>query len=444
MSRGRILYLVHGFPPYRTEPNTAHVVKYLGRQGWLVDVVHRHPGWGYNKYALANDPQLLAELPSSVETHPVTINLLLSGLKGLLRGKKAKSGTVSWPGRGGQESSLKRLYKSLRHLPDHQAAAMRPSLNQALRIIKDLRPDLLITSAPPFSVHLAGYLIKAITGIPWVCHSRDLFRYNPLYKSPLPWRRKLDGLLEKQVIARADVVTTVYPEATAWLKERYGKPGQRYYTVRNGYDEEDFCQTHPVVYERFTILHPGRLAADEKNGRTAYALLDGMQRWLTRRPELKEKVQLELIGSVDPVYQGEIEKRGLTGCVSIHKPLPIKEVIAHELGADLLLIILEDNPLNSFTAGGKIYESARTGKPILGIVGESSAPAKLIRQLNLGQVAAYGDAAAVAEKLETLYDDITAGSFEYGNRLRERFVEQTSFEHLAAHFGEIFEELIKR
>jgi|GEM_PF-3357858 len=444
MSRGRILYLVHGFPPWRTEPNTAHVVKYLGRQGWLVDVVHRHPGWGYNRYALAHDPQLRNELPPMVTTHPVTINLLLSGLKGLLRGKKTKQGTIAWPGRGGRESSLKRLYKSLRHLPDHQAAAMRPSLNRALRVIKERRPDLLITSAPPFSVHLTGCLIKAVSGIPWVCHSRDLFRYNPLYKPPLPWRRKLDGLLEKQIIARADVVTTVYPEATAWLKERYGKPGQRYYTVRNGYDEEDFCQTRPVVYERFTILHPGRLAADEKNGRTAYALLDGMQRWLERRRSLRDKVQLELIGSVDPVYQGEIEKRGLTGCVNIRPAMPVKDIIAHELGADLLLIILEDNPLNQFTAGGKIYESARTGKPILGILGESSAPAKLIRRLNLGQVAAYDDAAAVAEKLEAMYDQITSGGFEYGNQLREQFVEQTSFEQLAERFGEIFEELIKR
>ncbi|MCD4734346.1 glycosyltransferase [bacterium] len=442
--RKRLLYLVHGFPPYRTEPNTAHLIKYLGRQGWDVDVIHRHPGWGYNKFALYHDTQLLEELPENVVRYPVTINLWLGGLKGLLKGKKTGKGSTSWPGSKPPKSFIKRLYRSLRQIPDNRVNILRPALLRAVELIRKHEYDCLITSAPPFSVHLTGCLIKAITGIPWVCHSRDLFRYYPLYKAALPWRIRADRLLEKEIISRADIVTTVYPEATAWLKDRYGKSHQKYFTVRNGYDEEDFQQPLPAAYKKFTLLHPGRLAADESSGRTGYALLDGMRLWLERRPELKDKVQLELIGSIDPIYPEEIKQRNLEGCVNIRPPLPVKEVIAHEQIADLLLIIIEDDTLIEFTAGGKIYECARAGKPTLGILSEDNAAAKLIHRLKLGQVAQYGDGEDVSRKLEAMYDEITSGNLRYGGAERDHFVENTSYEKLAERFDEILTEQLGR
>ena len=61
----RLLLIVKNFPPYRTEPNTANLVKYLGRQGWKIDVLCSRPGWGGDTGALTRTGgrQLLRQVP---------------------------------------------------------------------------------------------------------------------------------------------------------------------------------------------------------------------------------------------------------------------------------------------------------------------------------------------------------------------------------------------
>lgn len=444
----RILLLVKHFPPWRTEPNTAHVVKYLGRAGCRVDVLHSLPGWGVASDYLTRDEQLAAELPSSIRCHSRRIANPLRGILNLLRGKTRVAGKGA--GENRNKGFLVRLLRSLTHIPDSDSFWFWPALREGLRLLRLRDYDLLLTSGPPFTTHLVGRLIKALTGIPWVCHHRDLYRDNPLYHPPMAWRHGLDRTLERWVISGADGVTTVYPEATELLRRRYRRSGQTYRTIRNGYDEEDFAWAMAQITQRdtegdqpFVFLHGGRLAADESRGRTAHSLLAGFQRWLERRPELRSRVRLDLVGNVAHEYNGIVEQRGLTDVVRIEESVQMREMIRRELTADCLLVILEDDPKNWFTAGGKIYECARAGRPVLGILPENAA-ARLIRELNLGLTAPYADDAAVAERLDELYCAVTGGGFDYGGPARDEFVRKTSFAELAAEFIHVFRQVLDR
>lgn len=364
---------------------------------------------------------------------------------------KGSSGTGATQGGDSRNRGfLGRLLRSVTHIPDSDSFWFWPALREGLRLLRLRDYDLLLTSGPPFTTHLVGRLIKALTGIPLVCHHRDLYRDNPLYHPPMAWRKGLDRTLERWVIRGADAVTTVYPEATELLRRRYGRPGQTYRTIRNGYDEEDFSRAKARIEREdtngdrpFVFLHGGRLAADESRGRTAHSLLAGFQRWVERRPELRSRVRLDLVGNVAHEYNGIVEERGLTDVVHIEEPVPMREMIRRELTADCLLVILEDDPKNWFTAGGKIYECARAGRPVLGILPENAA-ARLIRELNLGLTAPYADDAAVAERLDELYCAVTGSGFDYGGPDRDEFVRKTSFTELAAEFIRLFRQVLDR
>jgi len=436
----RILLIVKNFPPFRTEPNTANLAKYLGRQGWEIDVHCSRPGWGVDTRGLTRDEAQLDALHPGTTVFPVNTVNPVRGLGLLLKGR-GKAGSSDDRLSRRHVSPLGRLFRSLLHVPDSEYYWLFPAVAGGLRLIDERRPDLLFTSGPPFTTHLAGWKLKKLTGIPWVCHSRDLFLENPLYTPWLPWRRGLDRVLERLVMRSADAVTTVYPEATELLRRRYAREGQIYRTVRNGYDEEVFGVAEPVVPDRFTVLYGGRLAADDADGRTGWSLLDGFELWLKRRPGLRTAVRLKLVGNIHPIYGEEVARRGLDDAVEILPPVPLKEMVGLELGADVLVIILEDSPKNWFTAGGKIYESARAGRPILGVLPENAA-ARLIRQKNLGLVARYGSAEQVAAALDALHAGIESGGFPYGGPERDAFVRETSFERLAARFTEIFEKLL--
>jgi len=438
--RRRLLIIVKSFPPYRTEPNTANLAKYLGRQGWEIDVLCSRPGWGVDTRGLTRDEAQFAALHPGTTVFPVNTVNPVRGLGLLLKGK-GKGGSQGGRLSRRHVSPLGRLFRSLLHVPDSEYYWLLPAVAGGLRLINERRPDLLVTSGPPFTTHLAGWKLKKMTGIPWVCHSRDLFLENPLYTPWLPWRRGLDRVLERLVMRSADAVTTVYPEATEILRRRYAREGQVYRTVRNGYDEEVFGAAEPVFPDRFTVIYGGRLAADDADGRTGWSLLDGFELWLKRRPGLRTDVRLKLVGNIHPIYGEEVARRGLADAVEILPPVPLHDMVGLELGADVLAIILEDSPKNWFTAGGKIYESARAGRPILGVLPENAA-ARLIRQKNLGLVARYGSADQVAAALDALHEGIESGGFPYGGPERDAFVRETSFERLAADFSEILDGLL--
>jgi glycosyltransferase involved in cell wall biosynthesis len=445
--------LVKNFPPLRTEPNTARIVKHLGRLGWRVDVLHALPGRGEAREHLTRDEVQLAELGDNIELFPVPNHNRLRGLEQLIKPTPPER----FGGGGTQEEEqqaktlvgrLKNFYRSLTYLPDKSANWLPTALRHGLRLIRRRRPALLLTSGPPFTNHLAGRLLKALTGIPWTAHFRDLFRENPLYEHYSDWRLGFDRALERWVVRGADAVTTVYPEATELLRQSYGRPGQLFRTIRNGYDEDDFAWARTAIERegtetdgRFTFLHGGRLAADESRGRTAYSLLAGFQRWLERRPELRNRVRLRLVGRVHPIYQESIERLRLDDVVSLEESVSIREMIRRELLADCLLIILVDAPEIWFTTGGKIYECARAGKPVLGIVPENTA-ARLIRQLNLGRVAPYGDVEQIQAALDEIYESAARGTLDYGGPARDAFVRRTSFAELAAEFIHVFRQVL--
>lgn len=434
------LVVVKSFPPLRTEPNTARLLKYLGRLAPRIDVLHALPGRGAATGALTRDDDLAAQLPPTVHRHPVSVANPLRGLKNLLRGG---GGNAELGTRRRRISPLGRLYRSLLFMPDADYFWVWPAVLHGLRLLKKLRPRVLVTSGPPFSTHLAGWVLKRLTGVPWVGHFRDLYTANPLYVPWSAWRAAFDRALERRVIGAMDAVTTVYPETTALLERRCGRPGQRYLTVRNGYDEAVFSELpqpadgREAPPERLSLVHGGKLLADDADGQTAHRLLAALAELLERRPELRSTVRLTLVGKVHPSYRRVVDELGLQETVTIEPPVTNREMIARTLAADINLVILEDSPRNMATTGGKIYECLRAGRPILGIMHPRCSAARLIRGLNAGRVAPYRDTTAISRVLEQLVDDLGSGGFTYGGPERDAFVTRTSFEHLAERFAEV-------
>jgi len=447
-----VLFLVRNFPPLRTEPNTARIVKHLGRDGWRVDVLHSRPGWGESRGYLTRDEALLEQLGDNVHPHPVTTPNLLRGVEQLLRrlaGGKGRETSglgsrTTWRRGGG----LRGFYHSLTILPDGGRPWMLRCPVPALRLIRRLRPSLLVTSGPPFSTHLGGCWIKSLTGIPWVAWFRDLYTDNPLYVEWSPWRRGFDRALERRVVGYADAVVTVYPETTELLRRRCARPGQLYRTIRNGYDEEIFAEACGRIEaersdNKLVLLHGGTLAYTDRDGQTAHALLEGLRRWLDVNPAAADTLRLELVGKGATAYGERVAELGLEDVVTLEPAVPLHRITERQLAADILLVILEDSPTNRVITGGKIYECLRAGKPILGLMHPDSSAARLIEGLNAGSVAPYGDAAAIARTLDKLHAGVTSGGFAYGGPARDEFVRRTSFTELAAEHIALYTALLR-
>ena len=68
---------------------------------------------------------------------------------------------------------LKRYLLSFSIFPDHESGWIIPASLAAIRHIRRQRIRWIVTSCPPYSVHLIGLAVKMITGTRWVADFRD-------------------------------------------------------------------------------------------------------------------------------------------------------------------------------------------------------------------------------------------------------------------------------
>ncbi|MFQ5530274.1 MAG: glycosyltransferase, partial [Gemmatimonadota bacterium] len=111
-------------------------------------------------------------------------------------GPAIETPTNEKPHRPRDVARWKRWIFSLIWLPDDKQGFILPAVRKPLGLPGG-RPDLVYTTAPPFSVHLAGLILRALTGARWVAEFRDPWTTNPLKPDEL--RSAFSDWLERKL-----------------------------------------------------------------------------------------------------------------------------------------------------------------------------------------------------------------------------------------------------
>jgi glycosyltransferase involved in cell wall biosynthesis len=118
--------------------------------------------------------------------------------------------------------------------------------------------------------------------------------------------------------------------------------------------------------------------------------------------------------------------------------LPHQEALAHQLAADLLLLVVGSGPGSSAVATGKIYEYLAAGKPILALT-PASAAADLLEEAQVGMIAPPDDPKAIASALTRLYRDWREGRLQAAPD--PSFLARYDRRNQTARLAQIFDEL---
>ena len=186
----------------------AKLVKYLPGLGWLVTVVSSD-----ERLANAYDESLLAEVPREVNVIRGGQALAAMGGSAVARGARERLGRSSVV--IGILRRVRDAFRSLWAIPDHRlpwALSVSRWRGDPLR-----RPDVVISTGPPHSVHIGASILAGRLGVPHVIDLRDEWTLRPLTKSRLPWRNVAERRLERWCLRRADTVVVVSEES----RERY-------------------------------------------------------------------------------------------------------------------------------------------------------------------------------------------------------------------------------
>jgi glycosyltransferase involved in cell wall biosynthesis len=283
-------------------------------------------------------------------------------------------------------------------VPDLQLVTWIPSaLRQAIRIVREKRPDVVITTSPTESTHLIGLALRR-HGVPWIADLRDGWRFESARPEwPVGLQRRIDARLEATVARRADSVVCVTRPIAEDLIRRHGA---RTDVITNGFDPDDALAASTALEllseRRHSIVHTGGLGPR----RSIEPLLAGAAALRAQGIAIDDRLEIVLAGALTAEERQRFAKPDAARLVRYVGYLDREQVLALQRDADTLLSVTSAGHAGEAT--GKLYEYIASGRPIL-VLGPESEAARIVTEAGVGRALAR-DARAASDALLALLD----------------------------------------
>jgi len=413
----KVLVIAYIFPPLARAGvhRTVRFVRYLAPLGWDTTVLTANEA--YYPADSPIDRELLKKIPAAVR---VESTKTFSGFNKLLelknRGKRREA-SDNWQVKNEKRrakseerpatsykqpaTSLwqrsKDLITDVMTIPDKDVNWLPYALAAALKLNRRERFEVMYSTAPPFTGHLIAYLVKKITGLPWVADFRDPW-------ARAPWKAELmDGtlrgraaeVLEAKFVHAADRVILNTEWAARDFAEFYGPAtAKKFGMIPNGFDPEDFADA-PIFLKKqnkLVITHTGSLYRKRDPGR----FFEALGKLLATGEINADEIELRFVGGIAPeLYQSFQYAEALQRVLQIIPPVSHREALQFQAESDVLLIL---QPGTSVSIPGKIFEYIAMRKKILALTPDG-ATADVVREHGLGLVVNPEDAPGIQAAL---------------------------------------------
>lgn len=397
---GRVLVIAYYFPPLGGVgvQRTLKYVKYLPQRGWQpIVVTPRNPAYTVRDAALLDElsPDLQVERTSSFE--PARLPNAVAAF--LSRRRPASSGTSTdgTVGPAGGSLSARLLSKGMGAwkniwglwlFPDAAVGWVGPATRRGIALHKREAVDAIYSTSGPISCHLIAARIAARTGLPWIADFRDPWIGNAFATPPRGLHAIQQRGIERRIIEAADTVIFATQGLMKAYAERYPGAVEKMRVIPNGYDRTDVPapEGDRTGDRRFRLVYTGSFYGEHE----LEIFLRGLEILVGRRPEMKDRLEVEFIGWLSAHNRGVAASYGNSGRIGsmlrFSGFLPHAEAMRRAAMSDALLQIIADDPRKGEVQGGKLMEYLGHDRQILAIVPEGEAR-EVLRELDWGIVA---------------------------------------------------------
>ena len=394
--------LAYYFPPLGGGgvQRTLKHVKYLPLEGFDPIVV-TSDGRGFP----LRDPLLRREIPPRtvvLRAPSVPLQLVRWKLEGLLR----MVGLPTWPA-------------SVVGWPDEMVGWLPGAVYQALRVVRRCRPDVLYTTSSPVTAHLAGLILKKITGLPWVADFRDPWTRHPHAARQFALVARASEALERGVTARVGRAV-IADESVELLGLE--PDDQRLVVIRNGVDPDDLTEfARPQLPDHFRLSYVGSL----------YGSIDGAPVFTALRALVQRGVfgprdfELRLVGDANLARNPDLAALPVTQPGYVDHPQALREMAS----ASALLLYL---PRLTRASSGKLFEYLTSGRPVLCVARRDNLAFQLVEELGAGPCVEPEDAEGIERAIERLVAEWRSGTLTIDRAVREETLRRFSRRALTA------------
>jgi glycosyltransferase involved in cell wall biosynthesis len=409
----KLLMIVNEFPPVGESgvQRPLKFLKYLDRAGWETHVVTpRRPAKTVLDYSLCKD------IPPQTRIHK-TFSLGFSGravdtvARVRFQTSHERPRPLLW--------TILNLFNHILFPLDKQIGWVPFALARSLWVIRRHGIRNVYVTAYPNSAFLIGICLKKLLGdrIFWVADYRDAWQFEPLLQERLPaFRKRIIRRWDERTLACCDRAVFVTEPIRSQYLRTYPRLKQKTTVITNGYDEDDFTGLKPHAFDALTFLYMGKFYSlhrpDPRPLFRALSRISGLDFRLVHIGTVSQDVKAAI---------GDFAFYGYEG-YKTHR-----EALEFALGADVNLLLINDDKESEGVYTGKLFELLRAGRPILALGPRQGVARELIEGTNAGVYAHLGNEQEILEKLNMLLeqreqhraDPEAAGAFS-----RERLCQQ--------------------
>jgi glycosyltransferase involved in cell wall biosynthesis len=391
----KILMIVNEFPPTGESgvQRPLKFLKYLDRAGWQTYVVTpRKP----SKTVL--DHSLCTDIPAQSRIFYTPS----WGLTGAATDKVAELRAKTQP------NPLRQLvWKTLKGINDlifpldKQIGWVPFAILKAIYLIRRFQIRNVYITGYPFSAFLVGIALKRIFGdkIYWVADYRDAWQFEPMFEQNiLPFRQAIIRKWDDRVLKTCDRIVFVTDFIKARYQQRFRWIADKAVVITNGYDEDDFTGIIPHHFERFTILYMGKIYSYKSDPIPLLKVISELT---------EQNLQYIHIGTITPDILADIHSHNFP-FFQYQGYQSHSDALSYAAGADVNVIILNNDKESEGVYTGKVFELIRIGKPILAVGPKVSILKDLLDKIQGGEYASIGDSDAIRAALAKLLQKPTS------------------------------------
>jgi hypothetical protein len=372
---GRLLVLSFHAPPESAVGGLrwSGLSRHLAARGWQVRVITASPG--------AGDVRVPARMEVQVVERRTTLQDSYREWRRRQRGSGSPSGPrgnggspvdSGGPGRGWFRSSGADLLS----FPDHGRGWVIRAAGATRAAVRDWAPDIVVSTGPPHSVHLAAGLALRGTALPWVVDLRDPWVTPWHAHAGTGWSLAVARRLERSVFRRAATILTTTPELRELLRAHY--PESAVVWLSNGVDTAELPD-RSAPPAGLTVTHLGSVYFN----RDPTPVLRAFAAFLARCPAAAAAgARLRFVGSVSRGFRPVLEE-ALAG-LDILSHVEVAGTLSRERALDLLasshmaLVLAQGQDV---MVPAKLYEAVALGLPTLVVTEPDSATAREARRV---------------------------------------------------------------
>ncbi|MFO7956941.1 MAG: glycosyltransferase [Candidatus Brocadiia bacterium] len=369
---------------------------------------------------------------------------------------------------------LYRLWKSRGRVTQAFARTPEPrllwtcsALRTGRRLLSREHFDVVLATAPPYGVALAGRLLHLQTGVPLVLDFRDpwAFGVSNAWFGYAGWL--LDTMAQGWAVGGRSQVVMNTPAAWEALADRNPFLAHRRATwIPNGFRDGPAPPQRRKSSDRMRMVHAGVFygtrAPDggksllrrvlrllkydpgqvDRTPQSVGFLLEALGQAVSRCPRLREELEVVLVGALARDDQQLIARCGLESMVTAPGYVPVEEAVSYIRSADLLYL-----PFWVSRAGRRIprvpsktYEYIAAGKPILGVLSEGDTR-DIVSAAGTGLVCENMTVGALAAKLCEAYSAYKQGRLD--KEPDGAYIEQFDWRVLTSRMAAVLNEAVE-